>query len=172
MYSFIRFSSFSIIMATFFLSVTLDHISVSTISLQRHPFAAVWCSIVLLASNFKDVFEGRIIGLEFPDTTLIFLFLLTINCVFLHIGSTLHRGFVPPLCLTFLPSLLLCCLLHPNSWACVSSAFRKRHHVTWQTGRLTLSCTSLDSHCSTQLIQLACLAVETSAFFNYQNDVF
>lgn len=36
----------------------------------------------------------------------------------------------------------------PNSWVCVSSTVRRRHHITWQVGRLTLSCTSWDSRCS------------------------
>lgn len=63
------------------------------------------------------------------------------------------------------------CLLHPNSLVCVSSAVRQRHHITWQVGRLTLSCTSLDPHCSPA--NPTSVAVRGNiCYFNYQNDVF
>lgn len=69
------------------------------------------------------------------------------------------------------PSPLPWCLPHPNSWVCVSSAVRQRHHITWQVGRLTLSCTSWDPHCS--LANPASVAGSGNiCYFNYQNDVF
>lgn len=96
---------------------------------------------------------ARVLSLLFPPYIHFHSFLSSVHQPFFI--STLHPGLFCWLTLSFNiffpflhPSPLPWCLPHPNSWVCVSSAVRQRHHITWQVGRLTLSCTSWDPHCS------------------------